>query len=147
MLTNFLPLSKTHSLIQNCCYYFLNNITHRYCFTTKHNLVNHFLFRLLSGPWVPFSCSVVSDSLRPHESQHGRPPSPSQLQEFTQTHVHRVGDAIQDLIVCCPLLLLPTIPPRIRVFSNESTLLMSGQVLEFQYQHQSFQWTPRTDLL
>ena len=44
---------------------------------------------------VQFSRSVVSDSLRPHESQHARPPCPSQLPESTQTHVHRVSDAIQ----------------------------------------------------
>ena len=42
-----------------------------------------------------------------------------QLPEFTQTHVHLVGDAINHLILC---LLLPPIPPSIRVFSNESTL-------------------------
>ena len=41
------------------------------------------------------SRSVVSDSLRPHESQHTRPPFHHQLPEFTQTHVHRVNDAIQ----------------------------------------------------
>ena len=41
------------------------------------------------------SHSVVSDSLRPHESQHARPPCPSPTPEFTQTHVHRVSDAIQ----------------------------------------------------
>jgi len=41
------------------------------------------------------SHSVVSDSLRPHESQHARPPGPSPTPEFTQTHVHRVSDAIQ----------------------------------------------------
>ena len=46
-----------------------------------------------------------------------------QLPEFTQTHVHRVGDAIH-LILCHPLLLLPPIPPSIRVFSSESTLCM-----------------------
>ena len=46
------------------------------------------------------------------------------LPEFTQTHVHRVGDAIQPSHPCCPLLLLPPIPPSIRVFSNESTLHM-----------------------
>ena len=40
------------------------------------------------------SRSVVSDSLRPHESQHARPPCPSPTQ-FTETHVHRVSDAIQ----------------------------------------------------
>ena len=44
---------------------------------------------------VQFSCSVVSDSLQPHESQHARPPVHHQLPEFTQTHVHRVSDAIQ----------------------------------------------------
>ena len=47
-----------------------------------------------------------------------------QLPEFTQTHVHRVGDAIQPSHVCRPLLLLPPIPPSIRVFSNESALRM-----------------------
>ena len=47
-----------------------------------------------------------------------------QLPEFTQTHVHWVGGAIQLLILCHPLLLLPPIPPSIRVFSNESTLRM-----------------------
>ena len=44
---------------------------------------------------VQFSCSVMSDSLRPHELQHTRPPCPSHLLEFTQTHDHRVSDAIQ----------------------------------------------------
>ena len=42
-----------------------------------------------------FSRSVVSDSLRPHESQHASFPVHHQLSEFTQTHVHRVSDAIQ----------------------------------------------------
>ena len=42
-----------------------------------------------------FSHSVMSDSFWPHESQHARPPCQHQLPEFTQTHVHRVGDAIQ----------------------------------------------------
>uniref|UniRef100_A0AC11D8Q9 Uncharacterized protein n=3 Tax=Ovis aries TaxID=9940 RepID=A0AC11D8Q9_SHEEP len=45
-----------------------------------------------------------------------------QLPEFSQTHVHRVGDAIQH--PCRPLLLLSPVPPSIRVFSNESILLM-----------------------
>ena len=45
-----------------------------------------------------------------------------QLPESTQTHVHRVSDAIQSLIVCHPLLLLPSNIPSIRVFSNESAL-------------------------
>ena len=45
---------------------------------------------------IQFSHSVVSDSLRPHESQNTpRLPVHHQLSEFTQTHVHWVGDAIQ----------------------------------------------------
>ena len=43
-----------------------------------------------------------------------------QLPESTQTHVHWVGDAIQPFILCRPLLLLPSVFPSIRVFSNES---------------------------
>ena len=51
--------------------------------------------------------------------QHARPPCPSPTPRVHSTHVHRVGDAIQP---SHPLLLLPPIPPSIRVFSNESTL-------------------------
>ena len=43
-----------------------------------------------------------------------------QLVELAQTHVHPVGDAIQPSLLCCPLLLLPSISPIIKVFSNES---------------------------
>ena len=46
-------------------------------------------------PSVQFSCSVMSDSLQPHESQHARPPCPLPSPRVTQTHVHRVRDAIQ----------------------------------------------------
>ena len=45
-----------------------------------------------------------------------------QLPEFTQTHVHRVGDAIQPSHPLFPLLLLPSIFPSISVFSNDSAL-------------------------
>ena len=51
------------------------------------------------------------------------------------------------LILCCPLLLLPPIPPSIRVFSNESTPRKVAKVLEFWLQHPSFQWTSRTYFL
>ena len=47
-----------------------------------------------------------------------------QLPEFTQTHVHRVSNAIQPSHPLSSPLLLPSIPPSIRVFSNESTLCM-----------------------
>ena len=49
-------------------------------------------------------------------------PAHQQLPETAQTQVHRVDDAIQSLILCHPLLLLPSILPSIRVFCNESVL-------------------------
>ena len=47
-----------------------------------------------------------------------------QLPQFTQTHVHRVSDAIQPSHPLRPLLLLLPIPPNIRIFPSESTLRM-----------------------
>ena len=47
-----------------------------------------------------------------------------QLPEFTQTHIHRVSDAIQPSHPLSSPSLLAPIPPSIRVFSNESTLRM-----------------------
>ena len=44
------------------------------------------------------------------------------LPELAQTHVHWVGDVIHHLILCRPLLLLPSVFPSIRVFSSESVL-------------------------
>ena len=46
------------------------------------------------------------------------------LPEFTQTHIHWVVWCHPAISSCCPLLVLPPIPPSIRVFSNESTLCM-----------------------
>ena len=72
---------------------------------------------------VQFSRSVMSDSLWPHESQHARPPCPSPT---PGVHSNSCPSSRwchpANLILCCPLLLLPPIPPSIRVFSNESTL-------------------------
>ena len=45
-----------------------------------------------------------------------------QLPELSQTHGHRVGDAIQPCHLYCPLLLLPSPFPRNRVFFNELVL-------------------------
>ena len=71
-----------------------------------------------------------------------------QLPESTQTHVHRVGDAIQP----SHPLSSPS-PPALNLSQHQglfqwvSSLHQGAKVLEFQLQHQSFQWTPRTDLL
>ena len=86
--------------------------------------------------WEPMDCSM------PGLPVHHQPP------EFTQTHVHRVSDAIKP----SHPLLSPS-PPAFNlsqlqgVFKWVSSSHQVAKVLEFQLQHQSFQWTPRTDLL
>ena len=75
---------------------------------------------------VQYSRSVQSDSLRPHESQHARSPCPSPTPGVHSLKFMSIELVMPSshLILCHPLLLLPPIPPSIRVFSNESTLCM-----------------------
>ena len=92
-----------------------------------------------------FSRSVMSNSLQPHEPgllvHH-------QLLEFIQTHVHWVGDAIQP---SHPL--SSPFPPAPNPSQHQGLLKwvsfphQVAKILEFPLQHQSHQWTPRTDLL
>ena len=73
---------------------------------------------------IQISRSVVSDSLWPHELQHARPPCPSSNPEFSQSHIHRVGDTIQPSHpLSSPSPPAPN-PSSITVFSNESALCM-----------------------
>ena len=71
------------------------------------------------------SRSVVSDSLRPHEFA-ARQASLSNTNSQSSLRLTSIESVIPSshLILCHPLLLLPPIPPSIRVFSNESTLRM-----------------------
>ena len=70
---------------------------------------------------VSQSCPTLCDPM--NRSTPGLPVH-HQLPEFTQTQVHRVGDPIQPSHPLSSPLLLPPIPPSIKVFSNESTLHM-----------------------
>ena len=86
------------------------------------------LLQLMKLHWyiissVQFSHSVMSDSLRPHELQHARPPCPSPtpgVHSDSRPSSQWCHPAF--LILYSPLLLLHPIPPSIRLFSNESTL-------------------------
>ena len=71
-----------------------------------------------------FSCLVVSNSLPPHGRQHTRLPCLSPILELAQVHAHWISDSIY-LILCRPLLLLPSIFPSIRVFSSDLVLHIS----------------------
>ena len=65
------------------------------CWLFRSVLFSLHMFVFLIVPVSKFSRSVGSESLRIQESQHARPPVHHQFPELRQTHVHRVGDAIQ----------------------------------------------------
>ena len=73
---------------------------------------------------VQFSCLVVSHSLGPHEPQHARPPCLSITNSWSLLKLIFIESVMpaNNLILCPPLLFLPSIFARIRVFSNESAL-------------------------
>ena len=69
-----------------------------------------------------FSCSVMSDSLWPNGLQHTRLPCPSPCWNLLKLMSIESVMPSNHLILCHPLLLLPSIFPSIRGFSNESAL-------------------------
>ena len=70
-----------------------------------------------------------------------------QLPEFIQTQVHRVGDVIQPSHpLSSPSPPVPNPSQHQGLFQWVNSSHEVAKVLEFQFQHQSFQWTPRTDL-
>ena len=84
---------------------------------------------LWRAPVLYVSCSVNKSCLTLWDPMDCSTPGFPVLHcflEFSQSHVHWIDDAIQPshprLILCCPLLLLPSTFPSIRVFSNESAL-------------------------
>ena len=89
-----------------------------------HSYQNQMVIWLLSS----VQSLRVSNSLRPHGLglQHGRPPSPSPIPRvYSNSCPSSLVMPSNHLILCCPLLLLPSIFPSIRVFSKESVLLIT----------------------
>ena len=76
---------------------------------------------------VQLSHSAMYDSLRPHESQHARPLCPSPTPRVHPNLSIKSVMPCNHLILCRPLLLLPSIFPSIRVLSNESARHITGQ--------------------
>ena len=114
--------------------------------TTVHNVsMNIWLHISISISSVPHSCPTLCDPI--NYCTPGLPVH-HQLQEFTQTHVHWVGDAIQPSHpLSFPSSPAPNPSQHQGLFQWVNSSHEVAKVLEFQLQHQSFQWTPRTDLL
>ena len=75
------------------------------------------------GGSIQFSRSVMSDYFRPHGLQHARLPCPSPTpRAWSNSCLSKLVMPSDHLILCHPLILLPSIFPSIRVFSNESAL-------------------------
>ena len=93
---------------------------------------------------VAQSCPTLCDP-----TNHSMPGLPVryQLPEFTQTHFHQVGDAIQPSHPLSSPSPAVNLPQHQGLFKWVSSSHQVAKVLEFQLQHQSFQWTLRTDLL
>ena len=97
---------------------------------------------------VQFSCSVVSDSLRPHESQHATPLCPSQT-----PGVH--SDSSPSSQWCYPAISSSGVPfsscpnpsQHLSLFQWVKSSHEIAKVLEFQLQNHSLQRNPRADLL
>ena len=82
--------------------------------------INAYMWNLVS---VQFSHSVVSNSMWPHEPQHAWLPCPSSTPRvYPNSCPLRSVMPSNHLILCRPLLLLPSVFPSIKVFSNESAL-------------------------
>ena len=95
-----------------------------------------------------FSLSVMSDSLQPHESQHARPPCPSPTPRVYSNSCPSsrwCHPAISSSVI--PFSSCPQSLQHQGLFQWVDSSHEVAKVLEFQLQHQSFQWTPRTDLL
>ena len=98
-----------------------------------------FVVQSLSGVWLFATPGTVA-----HQA-----PLSSTTFRFAQIHVHWVGDAIQP----SHPLSSPSPPPALNpsqhqdLFKLVSSSHQVAKVLEFQLQHESFQWTPRTDVL
>ena len=107
-------------------------------FPIKHSISNS----------IQFSCSVMSDSLQPHESQHARPPCSSPTPGvYSNSGSLSWGcyPAISSSVSPSPP--APNPSQHQGLFQWVNSLHEVAKELEFQLQHQSFQWTPRTDLL
>ena len=109
-----------------------------------------FLLKIKSSHSVQFSSVAQSCPTLCNPMNHSTPGLPvhHQLPEFTQTHVHRVGDAIQPshpLSSHFPPAPNPSQHQSLFQWVNSSHEV--AKVPEFQLEHQSFQRNPRADLL
>ena len=96
--------------------------------TRKKNFTTRIILLKLHYTFIvsfQISCSVVWESLQPHALKHARPPCPSpNSQSLLKLISFESVMPSNHLSLCHPLILLPSVFPSIKVFSNESALHM-----------------------
>ena len=114
----------------------------------RHDWMTNLSFPFLDFSSVQFSCSVVSNSLRPHGLQQARTPCPlpapgvySNSCPLSQWCHPAISSSVISFSSCLQSFSASG------SFQGVSPSHQVAKVLEFQLQHQSFQWIPRTDLL
>ena len=109
----------SHVLREDEWYFKLNYLANFY---NAHVICAQLQTELYNTHILLFSRLVMSYSFQPHGQQHTRLSVLHHFPEFTQTHSNELVMPFIYLILCCSLLLLSSIFPSIRVFSNESAL-------------------------
>ena len=136
----------THSLFfLNWSIVDLRHCVHFWCTEKWFSFYTMDVIYIICISSVQFSCSVVSDSLWPNESQHTRPPCPSPASPNPRSSSRRWYPAILYSVV--PFSSHSQSLPASGFFQWVNPLQRVAKVWGFQLQHQSFQWTSRTDLL
>ena len=143
-----LLLANTSRISHN--YHFFVVTTFKIYSISNLQVYNTVLLTIITILYIQFSsvtqsCPTLCDPM--NCSPPGLPVH-HKLPEFTQTHAQQVGDAIQPSHpLSSPSPHAPNPSKHQGLFQWVNSSHEVAKVLEFQLQHQSFQWTPRTDLL
>ena len=133
------------NIFDPCCFFAWNICLKKFCHCWKWSLKRNCLSTLTITSTVTQSCPTLCDTM---DCSTPGLPVHCQLSELAQTHVHWVSDAIQPSHpLSSPSSPVFNLSQHQGFFQWVSSSHQVAKILEFQHQHQSFQWTHRTDLL
>ena len=144
LLYSFSPVSKSYSGHNIALNHPVLGSRELWCFSESFPFLMTLTILRIQFSSVAQSCPTLCNPMN-----HSTPGLPihHQLLEPTQTHVHWVRDAIQPSeALSSPSPSALNLSKHQGLFKWVSSSHQVAKVLEFQIQHQSFQWTPRTDL-